>query len=192
MEATTFDNKTVERFIKVRAMATNEGATDAERAAFTKKLEKMETQSPGITAHVDAEMQKLRNKEQADEWIFKTTGQAPLKEPGPNASWFEKAAFKAYKWGLNAATKGMTDDEWSQMNDAYQPKKRKKKKAATGLKAVFWEEIGVGDVAFDTDDNGEFIHIDMDIPIEVWDKIMTSKTGSARFCEWIEELTEGD
>ena len=55
MEATSFDNKTVERFIKVRAMATNEGATDAERLAFQKKLEKMEAQTPGITAHVDAE-----------------------------------------------------------------------------------------------------------------------------------------
>lgn len=192
MEATTFDNKTVERFIKVRAMATNAGATDAERAAFAKKLEKMEAQTPGITAHVDDEMQKLRNKEQADEWIFKTTGQAPLQEPGPEASWFEKAAFKAYKWGLNKATQGMTDDEWSQMNDPHAPKKRKKKKAATGLKALFWEQIGVGDVGIDTDESGEFVHIDMDIPVEVWDKIMSAKTGSARFCEWIEELTEGE
>jgi len=192
MEATIFDHKTVERYIKVQAMATNKGATEGERAAFAKKLAKMEAQSPGITAHVDAEMQKLRNKEQADEWIFKTTGQTPLKEPGPNASWFERAAFKAYKWGLNKATQGMTDDEWSQVNDEFQPKKRKKKKTSTGLKAVFWDEIGVGDVSFQSDESGEFVHIDMDVPIEVWDKIMSAKTGSARFCEWIEELTEDE
>ena len=192
MEATTFNNKTVERFIKVRAMAQNEGATDAERAAFAKKLEKMETQTPGITAHVDAEMQKLRNKEQADEFIFRTTGQAPLKEPDEDAGFFEKAMYRVYKWGLDQATKGMTDDEWSQINDPYAPKKRNKKKAATGLKAIFWEEIGIGDVGIDTDENGEFIHIDMDIPVEVWDKILSAKTGSLRFVEWIEELTEGD
>jgi len=119
MEATTYDNKTVERYIKVQAMATNAGATDAERAAFAQKLEKMEVQTPGIAAHVAGEMQKLRNKEQADDWIFKTTGQAPVQEPQAGASWFEKAAFRAYKWGLNKATQGMTDDEWSQMKMSF-------------------------------------------------------------------------
>ncbi len=192
MEATTFDPKTIERFIKCQAMANNDGATEAERAAFQKRLEKMEAKTPGITEHVAAEMQKLRNKEQADEWIFKTTGQAPMPEPGTDAGFFEKAMYRVYKWGLDQATRGMTDDEWSQMNDPHSPKKRKKKKAATGLKALFWEQIGVGDVSYDTDENGEFIHIDMDIPIEMWDKIIEAKTGGLRFVEWIEDLAEGE
>ena len=193
MEATTYDNKTVERYIKVQAMAINEGATEAERAAFQKRLEKMETQTPGIAAHVEDEMQKLRTREQADDWIFKTTGQAPMQEPSDSASWFEKAAFKAYKWGLGKATQGMTDDEWSQINDEYAHKKRRKPKAEKGgLKDVFWEKIGVGEVSFQNDETGEFVHLDMDIPIEVWDKIMSTKTGGLRFVEWIEDVTEGD
>jgi len=57
---------------------------------------------------------------------------------------------------------------------------------------VFWEKIGVGEVSLQDDETGEFVHLDMDIPIEVWDKIMSTKTGSARFCEWIEDVTEGD
>jgi len=192
MEATTFDPKTIERFIKVQAMANNEGATEAERGAFQKRLEKMETKTPGITAHVAAEMQKLRNKEQADEFIYRTTGQAPMKEPGADAGFFEKAMYRVYKWGLDQATRGMTDDEWSQINDPHAPKKRKKKKAATGLKALFWEHIGVGEVAYESDENGEFIHVDMDIPVEIWDKIIEAKTGGLRFVEWIEDLAEGE
>ena len=192
MEAIAYEDKIVERFIKVQAMATNTGATEGERSAFQKKLEKMETETPGLTAHVETEMQKIRSKEQANDWIFRHTGQTPMPEPDATASWFEKAVFRVYKWGLDKATQGMTDDEWAQLNDEFAPKKRKKKAQPSGLKEVFWERIGVGEISAQTDETGEFIHLDMDIPVEVWDKIMSAKTGSTRFCEWIEDLMEDE
>lgn len=194
-----FPPKTISRYVKVQAMAQNDGATEAERGAFSAKMDKIEASNPGIGAFVQSQAEAVEATEAAEDYIRKTTGQEPLKDPGPKASFVDKALYNVYKWGLGHLVDQMADEPDDDPNgaqsDPWTPEKRpkrKNKKDKGGLFALFYDQIGVGDVGVSSDDAGEFIHLDMDIPVEVWDKIMSTKTGSTRFCEWIEDVNEGE
>jgi hypothetical protein len=194
-----FPPKTVSRYVKVQAMAQNVGATDAERCAFSARIDKIEASNPGIGAFVQSQFAAVLATEAAEDYIRKTTGQEPMKDPGPKASFVDKALYNVYKWGLGHLVDQMGDEPddstVDESTDQWTPEKRTKRKNKNdkgGLIALFYDRIGVGDASVSADDAGEYIHLDMDIPVEVWDKIMSTKTGSARFCEWIEDVTEGD
>jgi hypothetical protein len=183
-----FSEKEVERVLKLRRVADTEGgATENERAMAARQMEKMEQKSAGLLKFVQEKVDQLAQKDKEREFVRATTGYEPPPDPPEDAGWFTRAFYSAYRYGVRKVMDDLDEDELSQ---AIHEKKREYKKRVhkTGLKQRLYEEVGVGEVVLQGDDDGLFLHLDLDIPIELWDKIVEAKTGGARLVEWLDEL----
>ncbi len=161
-------SKQIETYRKIRRIILDAKGNPHERLTAQKRLHKMEQKYPHIGEMAD----RAEKKEEIEDGFVRPP------QPPADASWFTKKLSQLGNWAIDQLQEVHLE---VLMNDAFE-------KGVLSIEEQLDENIGLEAESFVDDDGEKCVEVAFQVPIGMWQKIVTQKQMSQAFMSLLDGI----
>ena len=166
---TSLGQKTIDRYRKLRRLATHPGGDLNERLTAQKRIFRMEQEHPHISGLADRD----EKREELSEAFVKPP------QPPPDASWLTKKVANLASWAIDQLQEAQVE---VLLNEAIKQPLSLSEQLEGGV------DVEVAD--FEADDGEKCVKVSFALPVGLWQKIVTHQPFHREFVAFLDGLVK--